>query len=400
MKIAYIVNNYGEISQTFVRDLANGFVEKGHSVTIFCNENKNQDLFSNPHQFEDIKELKFGNLSLEDKIKNRFYRLFDRMTHEQKRNNFQRISVTKKILPTLKQYQPDVAFIDFGVVAVRSQLALEQLEIPFFVHFHAFDITKELNNIPYRQSLPLLFERAVRLITPSEHIKRLLILEGANPQKVTVVRLGINLEGLNALSWEERRKSQPSIVFLGRFVPKKHPLALIEAFNLVRQKIPNAKLTMIGDGEEMIRVKKRLKILKLNDYVKLWGPLPHTQSLEIVNQHWLLAQHSVIALNGDQEGFPVALAEGAALELPIVSTYHSGIPEQVIDGKTGFLVREFDYETMAERMIKLLTNPDLAEEMGKAGRENITKICNTEKRIEQILDILKDHKYDNQSHDD
>jgi glycosyltransferase involved in cell wall biosynthesis len=145
---------------------------------------------------------------------------------------------------------------------------------------------------------------------------------------------------------------------------------------------------MIGDGEEMPRVKKRLETLNLANSVKLWGALPHQQALSIVNQQWLLAQHSVIALDGDQEGFPVGLAEGAALELPIVSTYHSGISEQVIDGKTGFLVREFDYETMAERMIELLTNPVLAQQMGKAGRENITKMCNTERRVNEILDIL------------
>ena len=139
----------------------------------------------------------------------------------------------------------------------------------------------------------------------------------------------------------------------------------------------------------MAKVQKRIKSLKLEDSVKLCGALPHQEALSIINQHWLLAQHSVIALNGDQEGFPVGLAEGSALELPIVSTYHSGIPEQVIDGETGFLVREFDYETMAERMIKLLTNPDLAEQMGKAGRENITKICNTKRRVQQILDLLQ-----------
>jgi len=389
MKIAYIVNNYGEISETFVRDLANGFVKEGHSVTIFCNQNTNQDLFRNPHQFEDIKELKFATISLVSKITNRLNRLLKDEFRQQKLLNIQQKNANKKLLPALKEYQPDVAFIDFGVVAVRAQLALEKLEIPFFVHFHAMDITKALNNTAYRKALPSLFESASALIVPSEHIKRLLILEGANPEKINLVRLGINLEGLIPLSWQDRRKSKPSIAFLGRFTPKKHPLALIEAFNLVKQKIPDAQLTMIGDGEEMTRVKKRLEVLKLTDCVKLWGEVPHTQALEIVNQHWLLAQHSVIALNGDQEGFPVGLAEGAALELPIVSTYHSGIPEQVINGKTGFLVREFDYETMAERMIELLTNPDLAEQMGKVGKENITKICNSERRVQQILDILK-----------
>ncbi len=389
MKIAYIVDNYGQISETFIRDLANGFAEKTHSVKIFCNQHKNQDLFGDSYKFDDIQELQYSSIS---KGMKRFY-LLNRVWMSQRYRekhlfNWQNKKATSRLLPALKEYQPDVAFIDFGTIATLAQSALEQLNIPFVVHFHAMDITKALNSDSYRNTLPQLFTNSSALIVPSEHIRRLLVLEGAKIEKTHVVRLGINLEGLNPQSWQERRESEPSIAFLGRFTPKKHPLALIEAFNIVKQTISSAKLTMIGDGEEMPKVKQRIEKLKLQDSVKLCGALPHQQALSIINQHWLLAQHSVIALNGDQEGFPVALAEGAALELPIVSTYHSGIPEQVIDGKTGFLVREFDYETMAEKMIELLKNPDLAEKMGKAGRENILRICNTERRVNQILDIL------------
>lgn len=395
MRIAYIVNNYGELSETFTRDLANGFVSQGHSVTIFCNKNKNQNLFSNPHLFEDIKELDFSKISLLPKLLDRLNLIWVHKKDQQNKKfqlHLKQGKAIQKLIPALKEYKPDIAFIDFGVVAVQVQIALEKLNIPFVVHFHALDITKALHNSSYRDALPTLFERASQIIVPSEHIKRLLVLEGADPRKINLVRLGINLEGLLPLSWEERRKSQPSIAFLGRLIPKKNPIALIEAFNLVKQRIPSAQLTMIGAGPEMARLKRRIQSLKLENSVQLCGSLPHKEALSIVNKHWLLAQHSVISLDGNQEGFPVALAEGAALELPIVSTYHSGIPEQVIDGKTGFLVREFDYETMAERMIKLLSSADLAEAMGKAGRENITKICNTEKRVNEILSLMADDK--------
>jgi glycosyltransferase involved in cell wall biosynthesis len=216
-----------------------------------------------------------------------------------------------------------------------------------------------------------------------------LILEGASPEKIHVVRYGINLKNLSPLLWEKRKNTAPSVVFLGRFTPKKHPIALVEAFALVKQKIPNAQLSMIGDGSEMPRVKERINQLGLTESVQLYGALPQAEALPIVNQHWLLAQHSVTSPNGDQEGFGLSLAEAAALELPIVSTLHNGIPEQVINGQTGFLVPEFDYEDMAEKIIKLLTNPDLAEKMGKAGRENIFRLCQSKLRIEKITKILR-----------
>jgi len=78
------------------------------------------------------------------------------------------------------------------------------------------------------------------------------------------------------------------------------------------------------------------------------------------------------------------------LELPVVSTLHNGIPEQVINGETGFLVREHDYEAMAERLVHLLGTPDKAEKMGMAGSENIESLCNAQRRTNKIAAILRD----------
>ena len=226
-----------------------------------------------------------------------------------------------------------------------------------------------------------MFADAAALIVASHHIRQLLILEGAPAAKIQVIRLGINLEGVMPLAWHERRKLPPSVVFMGRFTPKKHPVALIEAFALVKQQVPNAILTTIGDGPEMPRVKERIQRLKLTDSVSLCGELPRREALPIVNRHWVYAQHSVTAPSGDREGFGISLAEAAMLELPVVSTLHNGIPEQVLDGKTGFLVKEFDYETMADNIIKLLLDPDLATQMGKIGSQWIGELCQPDKTL-------------------
>jgi len=66
----------------------------------------------------------------------------------------------------------------------------------------------------------------------------------------------------------------------------------------------------------------------------------------------------------------------------VISTYMRRLNE------TGFLVKEFDYEAMAEKIIKLLLNPNLAEQMGQAGRKNISQLCQMSKRVESIYDVL------------
>ena len=383
MKIAYIVKDFGLPSETFVSDLAFGLAKTNGQITILCNQHVGKT--SNFYLIEEINYLILS--SIFDRLAFRIDKLFGKRGEFR---NFKRCQkhAYKRLLPAFKKHQPDVAYIDFGTVAVLARDALQEFNIPFVVHFHGSDISSALNNPAYREEIQGIFRDASALIVPSYHIQRLLVLEGAPAEKIRLVRIAPNLEGLVPATWSDRTSKNPSIAFLGRFTPKKNPIALLEAFTLVKQQVPNAQLTMIGDGPEMSRVKQRIEQLGLSNSVILHGTLPRSKALPIVNQHWLLAQHSATPSSGDQEGFPVVLTEAAALQLPIVSTLHSGIPEQVIDGKTGFLVREFDYEAMAERIIKLLQNPDLAELMGKAGRENISQMCQMERRVNQIQEIL------------
>ena len=85
----------------------------------------------------------------------------------------------------------------------------------------------------------------------------------------------------------------------------------------------------------------------------------------------MFVQHSVTDIDGNTEGLPVAILEAMASGLPVVATRHSGIPEAVIDGKTGILVDEHDVTGMTQAIISLLANPARADAMGKAGRERV-----------------------------
>ncbi|MCB9079915.1 MAG: glycosyltransferase [Anaerolineaceae bacterium] len=385
MKIAYLVKDYGLISETFITDLIEGLAKTDHDLVILAN-----DATSVPPL--PVKLEKTGFLvprSIIDKLSYRINRLRGSVG-EQNIYHRQRRYAQHCLKPNFEKYAPDVAYIDYGPVAAFTWPTLVELGIPFVVHFHGSDITSALNNTIYRQELQQVFAHAAALIVASNHVRRLLVLEGAPPGKIHVVRYGLNLADLEPLSWVERQQHPPSIIFLGRFTPKKHPVALIEAFALVKQEVAEAQLSLIGAGLEMDRVKRRIEQRQLSDSIKLYGALPHEEALPILNRHWIYAQHSVTAPSGDQEGFGISLAEAAALELPVVSTLHNGIPEQVIDGETGFLVSEFDYETMARRIVQLLQDIELAKRMGQCGSRHIRQICSIERRVAAITTILAD----------
>src|SRR3569833_3460025 len=107
---------------------------------------------------------------------------------------------------------------------------------------------------------------------------------------------------------------------------------------------------MVGDGPLFEETKALVMQLGLSDNITLTGVLKTAQIKVLMKQMRCFVQHSVTAANGDSERNPVTILEAASSGLPIVATRHTGIKDAVIDGATGFLVDEFDINSMAEKM--------------------------------------------------
>ncbi len=100
--------------------------------------------------------------------------------------------------------------------------------------------------------------------------------------------------------------------------------------------------------------------------------------------------HSVTPETGEKEGTPLSILEAGAAGLPVVSTFHAGIPEAVIHNQTGFLTEEYDIAKMAEYMIELAKKPDLAQQMGEVGRDHIKNTYNLNRQIQKLADVISD----------
>lgn len=383
MKIGYFTKSNISISETFIYDLIKG-LEKKAELTCFSGERTvknspvNRQIATGFFTFADILpfyaykigQLK-GDLGYELKMRSR-------------------LALSNYMLSKIQEADlPDVAYVDYLTAGVLLRAFFERNRIPYVVHVHGYDISAELKDPAYKKEIKKVFASAANIIVASHYIKRLLILEGCSAHKIFLARYGVDTQSITPISWEQRLESAPSIIFLGRLCEKKNPLALIHAFNLVHKKRADATLTIIGDGPLFSDVQQLIQSLQLENQVSLRGALPREESFPIMNKHWIYAQHSVTAVSGDKEGFAISPAEAAAHELAVVSTLHNGIPEHVIDGETGFLVPEFDYESMAERIITLIENPQLAREMGIKGRENISLLNEPKKRIESIYALLE-----------
>ncbi len=301
------------------------------------------------------------------------------------RNNFFGNYGVKKYL---KENKIDVVIANYGMPASHMAPICKALNIPLLVIFHGHDATdiKLLNE--YHNKYKKLFDYASYILPVSEDMKKRLIALGANADKIKVIPCGVDTYKFKP---DGNNVEKKNFIAVGRFTEKKGPLYTISAFHKALQKFPEAKLVMVGGKSDLFeKCENKVNELNINNSVIFTGVLSSEEIVNLLRTSLAFVQHSITASNGDMEGTPVGILEASATGLPIVSTLHGGIKEAVIHGGSGYLVAEKEDVSMAEFMIKLLENLDLAKEIGLNGRNHIIENYNQEKQINKIYSLAKD----------
>lgn len=278
-----------------------------------------------------------------------------------------------------------LVFCEYGTYAVKILDSVSKLQIPLIVHFHGYDAYKSIALENAGKKYPQLFNYANHLISVSRHMSNQLEKLGANPQKIIYNPCGVNPDFLKL----QANYQSPNFIAIGRLVDKKAPYLTILAFHKVFQQYPNAKLKIIGNGYLWDVCKNLIVQLNLQDAIELLGEQSHYQVRAMMENAFCFVQHSIQTEDGDTEGTPVAILEAAAAGLPIISTFHAGIPEAVLHEKTGFLVNEKDITTMSKYMMQLFEVRTLAQQLGQAGKKHILGHYTMEKHIQILEEIIQ-----------
>lgn len=171
------------------------------------------------------------------------------------------------------------------------------------------------------------------------------------------------------------------VLSVGRLVDKKGFVTLIKAFKRIYTQYPNARLHIIGAGEDEKRIKSTIAEYNLKDVVILRGAMDSKQVSDELKKAHIFCLASQTAKNGDIEGIPNALKEAMASGLPVVSTRHAGIPELIEHQRTGYLAPEKNEMELAKGIQFFIENLDIWNDYTERARKVIEEKFDVNKQI-------------------
>lgn len=377
--IAFVITEYLGLPETFIYEEIKN-LDRFRPVVLTHNV-INYDLFP----LDNIINLKEGLWKINDPnqgVAESFTGKIKNMKHYFFAHNY-----FKKLI---KKENISIIHAQYGSDGVYSIPLKEKFNLPLVTSFRGLDASKAPKQNPgiYNE----LFKKGDIFLVRCNSMKKDLILLGCPEDKIIVHHSSIDLEKFPYV----KRKSISStstvkILFVGRLVEKKGILDAVTVLKKILNKKYNVQMTIIGDGhlkEKSIKLADTLGVL---DKITFKGFLSPNKIPNEMKKHHIFFLPCKTPMDEDKEGIPNSLMEAQASGMPVVSTLHSGVPEAVLDGETGYLVTEGDTDSMAERIIYLIEHPEVSARLGACGRKHIEKEFNIlaqTKKLESIYDGL------------
>ena len=257
--------------------------------------------------------------------------------------------------------------------------------IEYSVTVHAHDLYVD------RSMLGEKLGAAVRIITISDYNRRLIVDSWPDlAERTRVIHCGID-----TLSWSEQARTAPradpvpTLLAVGSLQPYKGHVHLIDACAHLRDRGVAHRCVIVGRGELEGELRERIERRDLSDTVRLAGPRTSAEVQALMRDAAVFVHPSVVTSTGKTEGIPVAVMEALASGLPVVASDVTGMGELVIDGRTGLLVGPGDAAALADAVERILTDPDAAHEMGRAGCRHVSESFDIERSTVMLLEELE-----------
>ncbi|HVT21881.1 MAG TPA: glycosyltransferase [Mycobacteriales bacterium] len=285
-----------------------------------------------------------------------------------------------QLQPLLALRHIDLVHVHFGYAA-KDVLDVTRRR-PFVLSLHGHDITGLVSADPdFYAGVP---DAVDAVVVPSRYLAGAAERAGFDPGKLHVLPSGVDTSFFSATPLPG---GPPIVGFVGRLVEKKGLDVLLRAWAEVREALPAARLHVLGDGP-------LARLRDPDDETVVWhGPdatRRHEQVRDLIRRAQLIVTPSRTGPDGDSESLLLVNLEAGASGRPVVSTQHGGIPEYVRDGHSGLLVPEADPQALAAGIVRVLTDPGLAQRLAAGGVEQAKRwdVAACAARVDDLYDEL------------
>jgi L-malate glycosyltransferase len=213
--------------------------------------------------------------------------------------------------------------------------------------------------------------------------------EGCPLEKIVIIPNGIATPSVPTTSSAHGRAQALSVNAddkvvgtITRLVWKRGHEELLRAAALVARAEPTAKFVVVGDGPLRRALEEQARGLGLNGGVRFLGAVPQAARL--------LPHFDVFVLSSVWEGMSNGLLEAMAAGRPVVATRVGGNPEVVVDGESGLLVPPKDPQALADAVLRLLRDRELARRLGEAARRRIESEFTLEQMVQRLESLYDD----------
>ncbi len=412
MKIAFIVDRFPVLSETFIINQITGLIDRGHEVHIYGKQTDENKLHPDVEKYKLIERTRY----LPEIPQNYLWRLFHVLYLFVK--NFSQapgvllrsLNIFKygkraaclrlfySSLPFLNAPKYDIIHCQFGRQAVckfgpysYEGVALRDIGAvkgKLITTFRGYDISwyvQEYGENVYDE----LFEKGDFFYANCEFFRRRAIELGCDANKIVVHGSGIDCSRFKFKARYPDRSGLIRIATTGRLTEKKGIEYAIRAVAEVAKVHPNIEFNIIGDGELKEHFVQIIHELNIGDKVDLKGWKNQKEIISILDESHIFVAPSVTASDGNQDAPVNTLKEAMAMGLPVIGTLHGGIPELVVDGISGFLVPERDEKAIAQKLIYLIQHPEIWQQMGLYGRQQVETQYDINKLNSELVEIYQ-----------
>ncbi len=368
LKFLFVIHEFPKFIQPFILNQITGIIDRGHQVYIYANHGHRGIV---PAQVEK-------------------YRLLERTFYG-------------KLPPHIKDI--DIILCQFGIDGYCGLQLKEKygLQGKLVTCFRGNDLGEVLhsnsNGEKYRYRGPFkvpcyylnmydeLFKSGDLFLPVCNAFKQKLLELGCKQEKIVVLHSAIDCKKFIFKARYPIKNEAIRIMSTSRLVEKKGIEYAIKAIAHLRKEYPHIEFTIIGGGYLESSLKRLVRSLRAEKQIKFAGWRSQEEVIKLLNQAHIFVLPSITAKNDDQEGIPNSIKEAMAMGLPVISTYHSGIPELVKDGISGLLVPERNAKILAERIKYLIYHPELWSFMGRAGRQFVERQFNMELENDKLIKL-------------